>query len=74
MTFLDFYRFDLTHLVIISLVSLSSFIVINYIEKNKDEKYVFNVSLSLIIGIIVSIIYSYVTIEPDVLLTSNYWD
>ena len=74
MAFLDFYTFDLTHLVIISLVSLLSFMVINYIEKNKDEKYVFNVSLSLIIGIIVSIIYSYITIEPDVLLTSNYWD
>mgnify|MGYP000527477274 FL=1 len=74
MAFLDFYTFDLTHLVIISLISLLSFMVINYIEKNKDEKYVFNVSLSLIIGIIVSIIYSYITIEPDVLLTSNYWD
>ncbi len=74
MTFLDFYTFDITHLVIISLVSLSSFMVINYIEKNKNEKYTFNVVLSIIVGIIVSIIYSYVTIEPDVLLTSNYWD
>jgi len=74
MTFLDFYTFDITHLVIISLVSLSSFMVINYMEKNKNEKYTFNVVLSIIVGIIVSIIYSYVTIEPDVLLTSNYWD
>ena len=74
MTFFDFYTFDLTQFVIISLVSLSSFMVINYIEENKKENYTFNITSSIVLGIIVSIIYSYVTIEPDVLLTVNYWE
>lgn len=74
MTFFDFYTFDLTQFVIISLVSLSSFMVINYIEENKKENYTFNITSSIVLGIIVSIIYSYVTIEPDVLLTANYWE
>ncbi len=74
MTFLDFYTFDLTQFVIISLVALSSFMIINYIETNKKEKHNFNLLLSIVIGVITSLIYSYVTIEPDVLLTGNYWD
>ncbi len=74
MTFLDFYTFDLTQFVIISLVALSFFMIINYIETNKKEKYNFNLILSIVIGVISSFIYSYFTIEPDVLLTSNYWD
>ena len=74
MTFLDFYTFDLTQFVIIALVALSSFMVINYIETNKKEKHNFNLILSIVIGIVTSFIYSYVTIEPDVLLTGNYWD
>ena len=74
MTFFDFYTFDLTQFVIISLVALSSFMIINYIETNKKEKHNFNLILSVVIGIITSLIYSYVTIEPDVLLTGNYWD
>lgn len=74
MTFLNFYTFDLIHFVIISLVSFGVFMVINYIEENKEEKYTFNIILSIVIGVISSILYSYFTIEPDVLLTSNYWD
>ena len=74
MTFLNFYTFDLIHFVIISLVSFGVFMVINYIEENKEEKYTFNIILSIVIGVISSILYSYFTIEPDVLFTSNYWD
>ena len=55
MTFLDFYVFDLSSLVIILLVALFSFMAINYIDENKDENYTFNVVTSIILGIFCSI-------------------
>ena len=74
MTFLDFYVFDLSSLVIILLVSLFSFMAINYIDENKDENYTFNILVSIILGIIFSIFYSFITLEPDEILTTNYWE
>lgn len=73
-TFLDFYTFDLTILVIILLIALAVFMLLNYIDKEKDENYTFNITVSIVSGIIVSVLYSYVTIEPDEILTTNYWD
>ena len=74
MTFLDFYTIDLTLLVIILLVSFFTFAVINYIESNNDENYTFNTILSVTIGILFSIFYSYITIESDDILTTNFWE
>lgn len=74
MTFLDFYVFDLSSLVIILLVALFSFMAINYIDENKDENYTFNVVTSIILGIFCSVFYSYITLEPDEILTTNYWE
>lgn len=74
MTFLNFYTLDVTHIVIISLTAFVIFTLINYFEENKEEKYAINLTLSIVGGVILSILYSYFTIEPDILLTSNYWD
>lgn len=74
MTFLDFYVFDLSSLVIILLVSLFSFMAINYIDENKDENYTFNILVSIILGTFCSIFYSFITLEPDEILTTNYWE
>ncbi len=73
-TFLDFYTFDLTTFVIILLVASGFFMLINYNEDKKDENYTFNVGLSICIGIFASIVYSYVTLESDEIMTSNYWE
>ena len=73
MTFLDFYTFDLTQFVIIALVTLSSFMLFNYFEDNKTENYTFNLAKSVFIGVLISLTYSYNTIEPDNLLTDDYW-
>ena len=73
-TFLDFYTFDLTALVIILLVASGVFMLINYNEDKKDENYAFNLSLSVCIGIFSSIVYSYATLESDEIMTSNYWE
>lgn len=74
MTVLDFYTLDLTTLVIILLITLAVFMLLNYIDKEKDDNFTFNITVSIVSGIIVSLLYSYVTIEPDEILTTNYWD
>lgn len=74
MTVLDFYTLDLTTLVIILLIALVVFMLLNYIDKEKDDNFRFNITVSIVSGIIVSLLYSYVTIEPDEILTTNYWD
>jgi uncharacterized membrane protein YjjP (DUF1212 family) len=74
MTALDFYTLDLTTLVIILLIALAIFMLLNYIDKEKDDNFTFNITVSIVSGIIVSVLYSYVTIEPDEILTTNYWD
>tara|TARA_Y100000741_G_scaffold277445_1_gene217258 strand:- start:4149 stop:4373 length:225 start_codon:yes stop_codon:yes gene_type:complete len=74
MTVLDFYTLDLTTLVIILLIALAVFMLLNYIDKEKDDNFTFNITVSIVSGIIVSVFYSYVTIEPDEILTTNYWD
>lgn len=74
MTVLDFYTIDLTVLVIILLIALAVFMLLNYIDKEKDDNFTFNITVSIVSGIIVSVLYSYVTIEPDEILTTNYWD
>lgn len=74
MAVLDFYTLDLTTLVIILLITLAVFMLLNYIDKEKDDNFTFNITVSIVSGIIVSVLYSYVTIEPDEILTTNYWD
>lgn len=74
MTALDFYTLDLTTFVIILLIALAVFMLLNYIDKEKDDNVTFNITVSIVSGIIISMLYSYVTIEPDEILTTNYWD
>ena len=74
MTVLDFYTVDVTTLVIILLIALAVFMLLNYIDKEKDDNFTFNITVSIVSGIIISVLYSYVTIEPDEILTTNYWD
>ena len=74
MTVLDFYTLDLTMLVIILLITLVVFMILNYESQDKDSSFAFNISVSAISGILVSVLYSYITIEPDEILKTNYWD
>ena len=71
---LSFYTLDLTCVVIILLIALVSFMILNYMDSERDENYIKNVSISIFLGLISSVLYSYFTLEPDELLTSNYWD
>ena len=49
MTFLDFYTFDITQFVIICLVAFGVFMLFNYFEEDKKEKYAFNITSSIVV-------------------------
>lgn len=68
----SFYTLDLTNLIIIV---VTAFISYKIFEK-KEEKDNTNVLLgvSLVIGLFFSLLYSYLTLESDNILTSNFWE
>jgi uncharacterized membrane protein YqjE len=75
MTFLDFYIVDITILLIIFLTMGIIYTIINNIDPEEDDIGTFaKIFVSFVIGIIVSIMYSYITLEQDVLLKENFWD
>ncbi len=69
---LPFYSLDFTNLIIIVVTSLITFKLLD----NKEEKNnkIFIALLSLIVGTLLSFTYSYLTLESDTILTSNFWD
>lgn len=73
MAFLDFYKLDITHLIIITFSSFMFYMLLNKLDKEeKYKKLCFGISCFS--GIIISIIISYYTLETDVPLTSNYFE
>jgi hypothetical protein len=72
MMFLDFYKFDLMHFLIIAFSSFVFYVLLNKLDK--EEKYnKLCLGISCFSGLIISIIISYYTIEPDIQLTSNFF-
>jgi|TARA_B110001450_G_scaffold94688_1_gene89800 hypothetical protein len=75
MTFLEFYRVDLTIILIILLMMGITFTGINYVESEDRDIGTFGkILISFILGLLSSIFYSYMTLESDTLLKENYWD
>lgn len=74
MSFLDFYTLDLTSIIIILISSVILYTIINYITDEKDRNTLTISCISFGISIILSLLYSYFTIESDVILLENYWD
>jgi type II secretory pathway component PulF len=73
MTFLDFYKLDLMHLIIIAFSSFVFYMLLNKLDREeKYKKLCFGISCFS--GIIISIIISYYTLETDMPLTSNYYE
>jgi hypothetical protein len=73
MGLLDFYTLDLTHAIIIAFSSFMFYVLVNKLDKDQKYKKLCT-GVSCFIGIIVSILISYYTIESDVPLTENYFD
>ncbi len=72
---LDFYVLDLTNIVISGLVSILIYLILDNMDNSSDNKNLnINILSSFGIGILLSIFISYITIESDELLTSNYWE
>jgi hypothetical protein len=73
MAFLDFYKLDLMHLIIIAFSSFVFYMLLNKLDREeKYKKLCFGISCFS--GIIISIIISYYTLETDMPLTSNYYE
>lgn len=74
MSFLDFYTLDLTTVVIILMSSLIIYAIINYIDAEKDQNKLNIAGVSFGCGIILSLFYSYITLESDIISSANYWE
>lgn len=75
MPFLDFYTVDLTIIVIIILSALVIYTSIMYFSDEENKEFNMNYSVfSLVAGLLISIMYSYLTLESDVIMTTNYWE
>ncbi len=68
----DFYRVDLSSIVVVFLISLFVFLFLNHNDQEKNN--LFNILISFSIGVLISIFYSYFTIESDDIMTTNYWE
>jgi len=69
---LSFYTFDVTNLIIILTVA---FITYKLFENKNEENNTFVLAgVSVFIGIVISVMYSYLTLENDTILTSNFWE
>ena len=72
---LDFYRVDAIIILIILTITFVLYNSLDYLNENvKKIDKIYKVIFSFLSGIFISIIYSYLTLEKDVLLTDNYWD
>ena len=74
----DFYRFDLQAVVIIITVVCLCLGINKYIQKDTPDEKKNNETLiflgGIILGFLISLIVSYVTLEPDNLDTSDYYN
>ena len=69
---LSFYTFEVTNLIIILTVA---FITYKLFEKKDEENNpLILLGVSVFIGIVISVMYSYLTLENDTILTSNFWE
>ena len=68
---LSFYTFDVTNLIIILTVA---FITYKLFEKKEENNSLVVFGVSIFIGIVISVMYSYLTLENDTILTSNFWE
>ena len=71
---LEFYTVDLTAIITIMFTSVIIYKIIEYTDKDDIQDYSVVLIMSVLLAIMSSIAISYVTIESDNLLTSNYWD
>lgn len=74
----DFYKFDMQAVVIIISVVCLCLGINKYIQKDKPDEEKNNETLifvgGIILGFLISLIVSYLTLEPDNLDTSDYYN
>lgn len=70
---LSFYRLDATNIVIIVTVGFISYKLLHSSDQENNNNYL-AFGVSFLLGIILSVIFSYLTLENDTILTSNFWE
>ena len=69
---LSFYELDATNLIIILITAFIAYKIIDRNTENKNE--IMTGFVSILMGFVISLLYSYVTLENDEVLTSNFWE
>ena len=68
----SFYEINAMTIIIIFITAIVVYTILDKNMKNKNTP--LYVTGSVLSGVLLSIIISYITIESDALLTENYWD
>jgi uncharacterized protein YqgC (DUF456 family) len=67
---LSFYELNAMTIIVILITAIITYTILD--RRKKDNKV--NIGVSILFGLLASIIVSYSTIESDNLMTDNYWD
>ncbi len=71
---LAFYELNAMTLIVILITAIIIYSLLHRFVPEDKKSMILNICVALSIGIILSIIISYVTIESDNLLTVGYWE
>lgn len=70
----DFYNFDAFNSMVILCTALVLYIITTSLDRFKEYNKALIVIVSILIGVFTSVFISYMNVEKDILLTSDYWD
>jgi hypothetical protein len=70
----DFYHFDAFNSMVILCTALVLYIITTSLDRFKEYNKALIVTVSILVGVFTSVFISYMNVEKDILLTSDYWD
>ena len=69
----NFYELNVTTILAIFVTAIIIYSLLDNYSKNENKNIPMYAFISLFSGVVVSIMVSYLTLEPDVILTDNFW-
>jgi len=70
----SFYEINAMSIIIVFITAIVTYIILNKFIPEEKKSTIINAGSALAVGIVLSILVSYMTIEPDNLLTEGYWE
>ena len=71
---LEFYNVDVTVIIIIVISGAIIYKLLQTLDSKSNINNVYKILASILIAVLISVLYSYYNVEPDVLLETNYWE